>query len=535
MQGDRCYHKGYENVSFLNSRLRVKIIGPNDAVKVLKMAKELLAVKNITKSFPGVNALKDISLTVYEGEVLCLAGENGAGKSTLIKVLSGIYIPEEGEIYFQGKPCHFKTPLASLQTGISVVHQEHKLIENLTVAENIFFGRFPMKNGLVDFQKMFRETDAIIRKLGLTIKARDKVDRLTSSQSQMVEIAKAYSRDFKLMILDEPSSSITDTEVLTLLDLINALKKEGKSFIYVSHKLKEMFVIGDRVAVLKDGCHMGTYAMADIDVDKIVTLMVGRDIGSSFTPKDREIGAEALRVENLSNGVVEDFSFHINKGEIVGLSGLVGAGRSEAAESIFGYRRKRSGRVFVNGAEVHIRKPKDAIAAGIGFITEDRKKTGAIQVKSVGMNITFVNLAKYIRYGIINAPMEKKDIESSIEQLSVKTPSPRQEVQFLSGGNQQKVILAKWLLSNSKVLICDEPTKGIDVGTKQEFYQILDSLARKGVAVLVISSELTEIIGLSNRVYVVRSGRIRAELSQEQLTEENIAYYAMRDEGDQAV
>lgn len=489
----------------------------------------LLKVRNISKEFPGVKALNDISLEVYPGEVLCLAGENGAGKSTLIKVLSGIYIPESGEIWFDGRKCDFKKPLDSLEAGISVVHQEHKLIENLSVAENIFFGRYPMKNGMVNFKKMYEDTEKIIEKLGLTIKARTIVEQLTSSQSQMVEIAKAYSRNAKLMILDEPSSSITDTELDVLLALINQLKKEGKSFIYITHKLKEMFVIGDRVVVFKDGVKSGESNMKGLDVDQIVAMMVGREIGKVFPPKNRKIGKEILRVEHLSNGISDDINFHIRHGEIVGFAGLVGAGRSEIAETIFGYRKKLGGKIFVDGQEVSIRRPKDAIDAGLGFVTEDRKKTGAIQNKSVAFNITFAQIHSILKHGFLDKKREEEIAKSYIQQLKIKTPGIHQEVQNLSGGNQQKVILSKWLLTNSKLLICDEPTKGIDVGTKQEFYQILSGLAEKGVAIMLISSELTEIIGLSDRVYIMRGGTIRGELSGDELNEENIAGYAMKD------
>lgn len=489
----------------------------------------LLKVSNISKEFPGVRALDHISLEVYPGEVLCLAGENGAGKSTLIKVLSGIYIPEEGEIWFDGKLCNFKRPQDSLEAGISVVHQEHKLIENLTVAENIFFGRFPMKNGLVDFRKMYSDTEAIIEKLGLHIQARMVVEKLTSSQSQMVEIAKAYSRNAKLMVLDEPSSSITDTELEVLLALINQLKREGKSFIYITHKLKEMFVIGDRVTVLKDGKKSGEHSMEGLDVDQIVAMMVGRDIGKVFPPKNRKTGEEVLRVEHLANGISDDISFSVRQGEIVGFAGLVGSGRSEMAETIFGYRKRLGGRIFVEGKEADIRRPKDAIRAGIGFVTEDRKKTGAIQNKSVAFNITFAQIQSIMRHGFLSSRLEAEVTDSFVKMLKIKTPGIHQEVQNLSGGNQQKVILSKWLLTKSRLLICDEPTKGIDVGTKQEFYQILSELAAGGVAIMLISSELPEIIGLSDRVYVLRGGSIKKELSGEELSEENIAEYAMKD------
>lgn len=493
------------------------------------MKQPLLQVKDIVKEFPGVRALDHISLEVYEGEVLCLAGENGAGKSTLIKVLAGIHMPDSGEVWYDGRLWEFKKPQESLDAGISVVHQEHKLIENLSVAENIFFGRYPMKHGLVDYKRMYEETDGIIKKLGLTILSRELVERLTSSQSQMVEIAKAYSRKAKLMILDEPSSSITDTELEVLLDLINTLKKEGKSFIYITHKLKELFVIGDRVVVLKDGKNSGTSELAGLDVDRVVAMMVGRKVGKVFPEKNRTVGKELLRVEHLSNNLSRDVSFTIREGEIVGFAGLVGAGRSEIAETLFGYRKRTGGKIFIGGHEAEIRNPKDAIGAGIGFVTEDRKKTGAIQNKSIAFNITFAQIQKIMSHGFLNRKKERDITNGYIKELNIKTPSLRQEVENLSGGNQQKVILAKWLLTHSRLLICDEPTKGIDVGTKQEFYHILHDLAGQGVAIMLISSELTEIIGLSNRAYVMRNGRIRGELTGEELSEESIANYAMKD------
>lgn len=492
--------------------------------------KKVLELKNISKTFPGVKALDGVSLDLYEGEVLCLAGENGAGKSTLIKIIAGIYQPDaDGQIVLNGNPVVFSSPYESLQMGISTVHQEHKLLENMTVGENIYIGRFPMKKGFIDYGKLYGDAEEIVKKLELPINVKDSVGTLTSSQMQMVEIAKAYSRDAKIMIFDEPSSSITDSEVTVLLDLINKLKKEGKSFIYVSHKLKEMFVVGDRIAVLKDGKLVAMKPVGELDVDKTVGLMIGREIKKVFRPKDRAVGEEILRVEKLTNNRAKDVSFHIRAGEIVGFSGLVGAGRSEVAESIFGVRRMLGGKIFIRGKEVQIKTPSDAIRNGIAFVTEDRKKTGAIQAKGVGFNITLVSLRKYCRHGLIDSAAEKKVIDKSIGRLRIKTSSPVEEVQFLSGGNQQKVILAKWLLSEASLLICDEPTKGIDIGAKQEFYNILDDLARQGSAIMLISSEMSEIIGLSNRVYVMRNGELRAELQESELSEEKIAEYSMKD------
>lgn len=494
------------------------------------MGEPILQVRGITKLFPGVRALDKVHLELNEGEVVCLVGENGAGKSTLIKVLSGVHMPDEGEIILDCKPVHFKGPMDAIKAGFSVVYQEHKLMRNLTVAENIYFGRFPMlKGGLVDFRTLNRNTQKILDDLGMDIRPTAKVETLNSSQSQMVEIAKAYSVGARIMILDEPSASITDTELNKLFEIINKLKKQGKSFIYISHRLKELFEIGDRVVVFKDGHYVGQEDIKNVTVDKLVSMMVGRDIGKVYRPKDRPIGQEVLRVEGLSNDRVTDCSFNVHAGEIVGFAGLVGSGRSELMESLFGFRRKSGGKIFIDGKEVHISRPKDAINSGLGFVTEDRKTTGLILNQSVGFNTSFAILDRLSKLGFVDRKEESRLVDESIKQLSVKTPSPRQEAGNLSGGNQQKVILSKWLLANPRLLICDEPTKGIDVGTKQEFYNILDDLAREGKAIIVVSSELPEVIGLSNRIYVMNEGRIVKELGEDQMDEETIASYSMKE------
>ena len=494
------------------------------------METPILQVNHITKQFPGVKALDDVSLDLRKGEVLCIAGENGAGKSTLIKILSGVYQLNGGEIILEGKKLNIKAPNDALEYGFAVVYQEHRLITNLTVAENIFFGRYPMKSsGFVDFKKLNQDTKELLDGLGMKIHPKQSVSDLSSSQSQMVEIAKAMSIGAKIMILDEPSAAITDNELEKLFKIIKQLKETGKSFIYISHRLKELFEIGDRVAVLKDGRLVGVDDIENLNTTKIVSMMVGRDIGKVFRPKDRKIGDEVLRVEHLTNDIVKDCSINIRAGEIVGFSGLVGAGRSELAESIFGYRKKQSGDIYVNGELVKIKSPKDAIANRIGFVTEDRKTTGIILSKSVGVNTTFAILDRISPMGFVDRKKEKELINKYVDILKVKTPSIEQETQYLSGGNQQKVILAKWLLTESNLLICDEPTKGIDVGTKQEFYYILDDLARQGIAIMLISSELPEVIGLSNRVYVMQEGEIVAELAENELTEQMIAEYAMKE------
>jgi len=494
------------------------------------MKDPILQVRGITKSFPGVRALDDINLELFQGEVVCIVGENGAGKSTLIKCLAGVYVPDEGEIFIDGKKVQFKNPADAINAGISVVYQEHKLFPNLSVAENIFFGSYPMLPGdLINYKELNKNTQKILDEIGLNLSPKAAVSSLNSSKSQMVEIAKAYSRGARIMVLDEPSASITESELLKLFEVINKLKIQGKSFIYISHRLKELFEIGDRVYIFKDGKNVGNDLISNLNVERIIKMMVGRAIGKSFQPKDRVFGKEILRVEDLSNNIVSHCTFSVKEGEIVGFAGLVGSGRSELAESIFGYRRKSSGRIFIEGQEVSIKRPRDAIYHGLGFVTEDRKTTGVILNKSVGMNITYSILDKLSKFGWIDFAKEKVLVQKSIEKLSIKTPNANQETGNLSGGNQQKIILSKWLLTNSKILICDEPTKGIDVGTKQEFYSILDELARLGKAVIVISSELPEVIGLSNRVYVMRFGKIVAELQENELSEENIAEFSMKD------
>ena len=494
------------------------------------MLTPLLEAKGITKIFPGVVALNNVDLTLNTGEVLCLIGENGAGKSTLIKILAGVYLPDKGEIYLNGEQQHFSKPLDSLKAGLSFVYQEHKLIPNISVAENIFFGRFPQNRaGIIDWKKLFDNTQKLLNDLDLHVNPRAKVSTLNPSQAQMVEITKAYSIGAQIMVLDEPSSAITDTELLNLFKVIRMLTKKGKSFIYISHRMKEIFEIGDKVMILKDGEKTGEFPVNEVDMGTLVTRMLGRDIGHQFTEKDRPVGEEIIRVDNLCNNVNHNCSFYVRAGEIVGFSGLVGSGRSELAETIFGYRAKRGGDIYLYGKKTEIKCPKDAIRNGIGFVTEDRKSTGLILNKSIALNMTLVILRKLTNsFGLMNFKKEREHISHQIKNLEVKTPSDMKLAGELSGGNQQKVILGKWLLTDSKLLICDEPTKGIDVGTKQEFYNILDRLARNGIGILLISSELTEVIGLSNRVYVMHEGHIVAELKQDELTEENISRHAMQ-------
>lgn len=489
----------------------------------------LLEVKGLTKRFPGVVALNKVDMTLDTGEVLCLVGENGAGKSTLIKCLAGVYKPDEGTILLNGVEQHYQRPLDALKAGMSFVYQEAKLIPNISVAENVYFGRFPESApGVIDWQKLYSDTQKLFDDLQMHVNPRAKVSSLSPSQAQMVEITKAYSMGAQIMVLDEPSSAITDTELLNLFSIIRSLTAKGKSFIYISHRMKEIFEIGTHVMVLKDGSKTAEFPVSEVDMNTLVARMIGRELGHQFTPKDRPVKEELLRVEGLSNDIDKDCSFHIRAGEIVGFSGLVGSGRSELAESIFGYRKMTSGKIFIDGKEVSIHKPKDAIKNGIGFVTEDRKTTGLILNKSIALNTTIVILKSLCNGGVINRKKDLELVDKQIKLLAVKTPNREKAAGELSGGNQQKVILGKWLLTDSKILIIDEPTKGIDVGTKQEFYIILDRLARKGMAIMLISSELTEIIGLANRVYVMHEGSIIKELGENELTEDIISRHAMQ-------
>jgi len=494
------------------------------------MEETVLIAENICKSFPGVNALDNVNIELFKGEVLCIAGENGAGKSTFVKILSGVLQPDKGKIILNGNKIEIKNPLIALNNGLSVVYQEHKLINNLTIAENIFFGRFPHKAmGFIDFDKLNQNTLQLIRELDIELSPKMLAGDLTTAQSHLVEIMKALSIGANILILDEPSASINESELNKIFDIIKKLKKEGKSFIYISHRLEELFQIGDRVAVFKDGRVVGVEHVSKLTSDRIIRMMVGRDIISNFDPQSRKFDKEALKVHELTNDRVKNCSFYIREGEVVGFAGLVGSGRSELAESIFGYRKISSGKIFIDGNEVNIKKPYNAIFCGMGFVTEDRLNTGLILSLSVGINITFIILSKLTKLGFIRSKRENQIINNSIQNLRIKVQSYKQEVQYLSGGNQQKVVLAKWLLTKSKILIFDEPTKGIDIGAKEEFYKIIDNLARQGMAIMMISSDIREIISLSNRVYVMNDGRIVKELNGDFITEENIVKYAIKE------
>ncbi len=487
----------------------------------------LLEMRGISKSFPGVQALRDVSLTVHAGEVLALVGENGAGKSTLIRILAGAERRDSGEILLEGKPARIEAPQDSMALGVRVIYQEFNLAPQLSVMENIYLGRLPTKLGLVDFARLERDCAALLGRVGADISPRAQVSRLSVAQQQLVEIAKAVSQDARVLVLDEPSATLTDRELTALFRLIRDLKSEGVGMIYISHRLEEVAEIADAVTVLRDGQHAATAPAATLTREDIIFHMVGRELDAFIPSTVSQASEEALRVEGLTaRRRFEDVNLVVRKGEIVALAGLVGSGRTEVARAIFGADPIDAGAVYIDGRRVTLRSPRDAIDAGIGLATEDRKSQGLVLGMGVAPNITLANLAEITRSGLLSPSRETAVAGPLVEQLQVRTPSLRQKVRNLSGGNQQKVVLAKWLCTKSRVLILDEPTRGIDVGAKSEIYTLINALCDRGHAVLMISSELPEVLGVAHRIYVMREGRVMGELDRGDATQESIMQLA---------
>ena len=488
---------------------------------------EFLEMREIVKRFPGVLALDHVSLSVRKGEVHALLGENGAGKSTLMKVLSGAYSKDEGAILIDGKEVDIRSSADAQKLGISIIYQELNLTEQLTVAENIFMGRPIMKNPLmVDWGAMYREAQKLLDDLGVEINAHSLIRDLGVAHKQMVEVAKALSLNARILVMDEPTAPLTNREIDTLFGIIRMLKERGVAIIYISHRLEEVKEVCDRATIMRDGKNITAVNVADVSIDEIIRYMVGRELKEKFPKIHVPLGEELLRVEHLNAGKqVKDISFSVRAGEILGIAGLVGAGRTETARAIFGMDKKDSGEIYLAGKRVDIRRPLDAIKAGFGFATEDRKDEGLVLTMNVGHNITLATLSDFAHLGKLNLKQERDTVLDYIKRLNIKTPShlPRN----LSGGNQQKVVLAKWLLSRSKVIIFDEPTRGIDVGAKIEVYNIINELIRQGAAVVMISSELPEILGMSDRVAVMHQGAITGTFANDgTLTQEKILYYA---------
>lgn len=499
------------------------------------MAEYKLELKGVSKSFPGVKALDNVQLSLRPGTVLALMGENGAGKSTLMKCLFGIYHMDAGEIYLDGEKVEIKDPDDAMAKGIAMVHQELQPVPARSIAENMYLGRFPVhKYGplqVIDHKTMNEETTKWLAQLGLDFDPKALLGTLSIGQMQCVEIAKAVSHNAKVIIFDEPTSSLSDKEVEFLFKIMNQLRDQGVAMIYISHKMDEIKRIADDVQIMRDGQYIGTWAAKDLSIDEIITKMVGREMTQIYPEHNHEIGDVILECEDVTSIHAKSFqhvSFNVKKGEIVGFGGLVGAQRTELMEGIFGIRNLASGTVKVNGKEVKIKKPKDAMAAGLGMITEDRRGTGIVGCLSIKDNVGITIYNKHLKAGfVLNHPEINKIVDDSIQQLSIKTPSMQTQIASLSGGNQQKVIVARWLANDPDILIMDEPTRGIDIGAKHEIYEIMENLAKQGKAIIMISSEMPELIGMSDRIYVMSEGKLTGEITDKaEMTQEKIMSYA---------
>lgn len=482
----------------------------------------ILTLKNITKEFPGVKALDDVTINIERGTIHGLVGENGAGKSTLIKVLAGIYQTNKGEIILDGKPCRFNSPIEARRAGISVVHQEIKLAEPLSVAENMFLGNVQLKNGLVDWKGMRRRAREIVEDLGMDIDINAQVSSLTVAKKQIVEIMHAINNNSRILIMDEPSAVLTDRELEVMFRIVKQLRDKGITIIYISHRLDEIFGLCSNVSVLRDGRHIDTIPVASIDRQGLINMMVGREMGQEYPKEVGNVGGTILEVKNLSRGILQDISFEVKSGEVFGISGLVGAGRTELARAILGIDKPESGEVYVRGKKVHYRTFADAIRDGLGLIPEDRKLQGLVQIMSVKRNTTLVNMKRVLRAGVISSSLEEKLSKEYADKLHVVTPSMETEVQYLSGGNQQKVVIAKWLFQNSEILFLDEPTRGIDVGAKAEIYRLINRMAKEGKTIIMISSEMPELLGMCDRIMVMHEGHKMGELNAAEATQEKI-------------
>jgi ribose transport system ATP-binding protein len=489
--------------------------------------KVLLEMKGIGKSFPGVKALQGVSLTVREGQVHALLGENGAGKSTLIKILSGAYAKDEGEILFDGRPAAIRGPQDAQALGISTIYQEFNLARDLTVAENIFLGNLPAKGLRVDWEAARRKSREILDRLGASIRVDAVVGGLSVAEQQLVEISKALNRKTRILVMDEPSAVLGESDLEHLFQVVRSLQAQGIGIIYISHRMREIFELADEVTVLKDGRYVATRPVAETTMDELVRLMIGRDLKDVYPPREAKLGEVLLEVKGLRRAkLVHDVSFQVRAGEIVGFAGITGSGRTEVVRAIFG-ADPHVAELKVSGQPYQARSPTDAIDRGIALVNEDRKAHGLFLKQNVTVNTTISALASMCRGGVIQRAKERSLVQKTIQDLRVKTPSADFIVVNMSGGNQQKVILGRWLLTHTKVLIMDEPTRGIDVGSKSEIYQIMNELTKRGVGIIMISSELPEVLGMSDRILVMREGTIVGELERAQATEEAIMKYAV--------
>jgi ribose transport system ATP-binding protein len=491
----------------------------------------LLEFRKISKSFAGVQALKDVSFRIKKGEVHALIGENGAGKSTLMKILAGAYSKDEGEILIEGGIVDIRTPKDAENLGVTVIYQEFNLVPMLTVGENIFLGRIPRKfksGPIIDWKQVKDKAEALLKDIDVAIDTGALIEQLGVAQQQMVEIAKAVSLKSKIVIMDEPTSALTDVETKKLFKVIRKLKSQGVAVIFISHRLEEIFNIADNVTVLRDGQYINTQPVVQIDKDRLIEMMVGRPLSQRYPKKNHMIGEEILKVENLSRGsVIKSTSFSVRQGEILGISGLMGSGRTEMIRLLFGADKKDSGTIMVGGKIVNIKSPKDAIRAGIGLVPEDRRYQGLVMELPVKDNVLLANLKKVKNRLFLSRKLEKKICEKYIEDLEIKTPGYNQIAKRLSGGNQQKVVLAKWLNCDLDIIVFDEPTRGIDVNAKMGIYNIIMQLAKQKKAIIVISSELPEILGISDRILVMSEGEIKGQMLRDEATQEKIMAYVI--------
>ncbi len=483
-------------------------------------------MSGIHKSFSGNHVLRDITFQVQHGEVHALMGENGAGKSTLMKIMTGIYSRDSGIIKIDGEEVHFKHLKEAEDRGITVIHQELSIIPYLTVAENIFLGKEQTygKTGILNKKQMVKKAQSILDDLGVAfIQPNDIAGELSIGQQQMVEIARSLSTNAEMIVMDEPTAALTDREIERLFAVVDSLKKKGVSIVYISHRMEEIFQICDRITVLRDGQYIGTEKIPETSFHEIVKMMVGRELGEQFPERDTNIGDVIFEVKNLSDDTFfKNVSFDVRRGEILGIAGLMGAGRSEIMEVIFGFKKKSSGTVTLDNKPLHIKHPREAIKAGIGFITEDRKSKGLLIDSTIRENIALTNMNKISKNGFINFSKEEQLINELIQKLQVRTTGGEQDVKSLSGGNQQKVVIAKWLGIDPKLLILDEPTRGVDVGAKKEIYTIMNELTQNGVSIIMISSELPEVIGVSDRIMVVHEGKVTGFLDRKEANQERI-------------
>ncbi|GAA0756243.1 MULTISPECIES: sugar ABC transporter ATP-binding protein [Clostridium] len=491
----------------------------------------MLRMEGVSKIFPGVKALDNVDITAYGGEVTALMGENGAGKSTLMKILSGVYQKDQGKVFIDGEEANIKGIKSAEEYGITIIHQEMSVLNNLTVAENIFLGneKYQKFTGKINKKELIERSKLFLDQIGANINPNTLVATLNVGEKQMVEIAKALTKNARVIIMDEPTTALTEVETKNLFKVIDSLKKKGIAIIYISHRMEEIFAICDRVEVLRDGKYAGNALIKDIDNDKLISMMVGRKIEDQFPYREIKVGEDILEVKDLSANVgIKDISFNVKEGEILGIAGLMGSGRTEVAKTIFGEYKKTSGSIKIKGKEINIKNIQEAIDNGVCYLSEDRKKEGCVLSLSVAENMILSNLKKYEgKMMSIDKNKAVKDVDYYIDKIKIKTPNRDQLIKNLSGGNQQKVILAKWLMLSPEVLIIDEPTRGIDVGAKKEIYELLNELKASGKAIIMISSDLPEVLGISDRIIVMSEGRISGELKREEASQESIMKLAV--------